>query len=641
MRFPARGALLVATLCFAAGVARAHAPLARTVAVAPDAGGGMAVRMPGFGLVVRADEQSPFAYACDALLGIEPTETVTPLVYRGDGALLIGTRGGLRIVGADGCPAATSAAELAGVPIAALAVHPDDANLVYAVSTGAGAAIYRSDDGGEHWQLRSQIGDGEPISALLLARGNADLVYVSRPSGMQSSLLVSEDAGATFETFQQERALALLHVESVDAQRLLAMARNPDRTVAILRAVQPQGPWAEVARVNFFGGFAIDPSGALWVGDEGGSVFRSGDGGDSWQDVQPDAAVACLVHGRDALWACTPGTPRQRAVARLADAADASAELEDVTTLAAVDALVDCGAELDVAQTCASAWNEWRVDVLQQAAPPAGAAGSPATTGGAGAAGSPVTTPGAQGATGCRVTPRVGGASEGRGASCLLFALLALSMRTARRFPGRRRYRRLDGMPSARAPRSTELEAPLPSDGELMRRAGQGEVEAFAAIYDRHAPALLALAQRMLSARSEAQDLLHDVFLEAWQCVREYDPARAGVRTWLLVRTRSRALDRMARRAREQDARSSLRPDQGVRAHASTSAADRRVTVRQALDELDASVRETLELSYFAGLTAEEIAARMDVPSGTVKSRLARGLQQLERVLRDLGGAGT
>jgi RNA polymerase sigma-70 factor (ECF subfamily) len=180
------------------------------------------------------------------------------------------------------------------------------------------------------------------------------------------------------------------------------------------------------------------------------------------------------------------------------------------------------------------------------------------------------------------------------------------------------------------------------SDVDLMRRAGAGEVEAFAAIYDRHAPALLALAQRMLTGASEAQDLLHDVFLEAWQSAREYDPDRASVRTWLLVRTRSRALDRMGRRAREHDARSSLRPHDGpAREHATAAEAERRVAVRQALAELEASVRETLELSYFAGLTAEEIAERMDVPTGTVRSRLARGLSRLAQVLSDLGETGT
>jgi hypothetical protein len=436
MRFHARGAVLVATLslCPAGSSARAHAPLTRGLAVAPDPGGGNAVRMPGFGLLVRADEQSPFAYACDALLGIEPTETNTPLAYRGDGALLIGTRGGLRTVGPQGCPVAASSAGLAGVPIAALAVHPDDANLMYAVSAGAGAAIYRSDDGGERWQLRSRLPDGEPISALLVARGNADRVYLSRPRGMQSSLLVSEDAGAAFASFEQERTLALLDVESGEPQRLWAMTRNPDRTVAIVRAAAPQGPWEEVVRVNFFGGFAIDPGGAVWVGDEGGSVFRSSDGGDSWEDVQPDAAVACLVHGRGALWACTPGTPRQRAVVRLADA-DASAEFEDVTTLGDVDALVDCGPELDVAQTCAAAWNEWRVDVQQYPAP-SGAAGAGAadvddageTSPDAASPQAPPVQPTSE-AGACHVASRVGSAPAGRAPWWLLLAWLVLAAR--------------------------------------------------------------------------------------------------------------------------------------------------------------------------------------------------------------------
>src|SRR5262249_9415197 len=90
------------------------------------------------------------------------------------------------------------------------------------------------------------------------------------------------------------------------------------------------------------------------------------------------------------------------------------------------------------------------------------------------------------------------------------------------------------------------------ADAELMRRAAAGEVDAFAEIYDRHAPALLALLRRMLGTGGEAQDLLHDVFLQAWESVREYDASRGSARTWLLVRARSRALDRLQRRSREQ-----------------------------------------------------------------------------------------
>jgi RNA polymerase sigma-70 factor (ECF subfamily) len=179
------------------------------------------------------------------------------------------------------------------------------------------------------------------------------------------------------------------------------------------------------------------------------------------------------------------------------------------------------------------------------------------------------------------------------------------------------------------------------SDVELMRRSAQGDVEAFAQIYDRHAGSLLALSQRMRFARSEGQDLLHDVFLEAWQAVREYDPERATVRTWLLVRARSRALDRLGRHAREESARKTLPPDNPASPQrALSSHEERRIAVRQALAGLEPNVRATLELTYFEGLTAVEIAERMSVPLGTVKSRLARGLQGLQRVLGELGRDG-
>lgn len=168
-----------------------------------------------------------------------------------------------------------------------------------------------------------------------------------------------------------------------------------------------------------------------------------------------------------------------------------------------------------------------------------------------------------------------------------------------------------------------------------MARARQGDAEAFAEIYDRHAPAALALADRILRSRSEAQDLLQDVFLEAWEHVREYDATRAGVRTWLFVRMRSRALDRIGRATRREAGAHALETD----AHAATPAPpERLLAVRQALAALDDDVREALAGSYFEGMTASEIAERTGVPIGTIKSRLARGLARLESVLDDLGG---
>ena len=171
------------------------------------------------------------------------------------------------------------------------------------------------------------------------------------------------------------------------------------------------------------------------------------------------------------------------------------------------------------------------------------------------------------------------------------------------------------------------------SDASLIERAAHGDVHAFAQLYDRHASTMLALARRILLSTGDAQDLLHDVFLEAWLSAREYDPARASVRVWLLVRTRSRALDRRSRALRELSANESLaRGAGGAASRVTHPEPERQIAVRQALATLEPSARQTLELTYFEGLTALEVAARMGVPEGTVKSRLARGLDTLQRV---------
>jgi RNA polymerase sigma-70 factor (ECF subfamily) len=173
---------------------------------------------------------------------------------------------------------------------------------------------------------------------------------------------------------------------------------------------------------------------------------------------------------------------------------------------------------------------------------------------------------------------------------------------------------------------------PLETDLALIARAQCGEVDAFAALYDRLAPKVLGLARRLLASRCDADDLLHDVFLEAWQAVREYDPARATVATWLCVRTRSRAFDRLARRKREQLAQRGL--EQSWSCEQPPSAAETRLALRTALVGLDAPVRNAIELMYVGGFTAGEISAQTRVPEGTVRSRLARGLSHLEQALR-------
>lgn len=182
---------------------------------------------------------------------------------------------------------------------------------------------------------------------------------------------------------------------------------------------------------------------------------------------------------------------------------------------------------------------------------------------------------------------------------------------------------------------------PDPSAGDdaddiaLIQAMAAGDREALAALYDRHAPTLLALALRILRNRGEAEDLLHDVFLEVWRAARDYDVTRGRVRTWLVIRMRSRALDvvKSARMARRSD---DAAVAERVVGDDDPSASPDQARVRRALAEIGVEQRTVLELAYFDGLSCSDIAAKLGVPIGTVKSRLAAGLAKLRATLGGL-----
>jgi RNA polymerase sigma-70 factor, ECF subfamily len=168
---------------------------------------------------------------------------------------------------------------------------------------------------------------------------------------------------------------------------------------------------------------------------------------------------------------------------------------------------------------------------------------------------------------------------------------------------------------------------------QLVQRAQLGDRVAFGELYDRFAPRLEAVAERLLKKRRDSSDLVHDVFLEAWQHIREYDADKGSFRTWLLMRLRSRAWDSLARA----DARTTRLLHEGekldsISAPQQEHALEQNV-VRAALNELEEDVRGVLDMSYFEGLSAREIGERTGLAVGTVKSRLARGLAALTAAL--------
>jgi RNA polymerase sigma-70 factor, ECF subfamily len=177
-------------------------------------------------------------------------------------------------------------------------------------------------------------------------------------------------------------------------------------------------------------------------------------------------------------------------------------------------------------------------------------------------------------------------------------------------------------------------------DVELVAEAARGEVDALSALYDRYSRVCLTTAMRMLGDRAKAEDLVHDVFLEVWRHAHGYQPGRGSVRTWILMRMRSRALDKLrSATVRREVTVDEVAPTEAAPAHEDPALAPDRAAVVRALAELPVEQREVLELAYFQGLSSSEIAAQVGSPLGTIKSRTAAALAKL-RVAMNVSRGG-
>jgi RNA polymerase sigma-70 factor (ECF subfamily) len=181
------------------------------------------------------------------------------------------------------------------------------------------------------------------------------------------------------------------------------------------------------------------------------------------------------------------------------------------------------------------------------------------------------------------------------------------------------------------------------ADVELVRRMASGDERALGTLYDRwHALAHGAVV-RILSEPDDVDDVVEEVFWQAWRQASRYESSRAAVSTWLLTIARSRALDRaraVMRRREESldDARTMDAELQTVHGDpaADTEASERRAIVLAALSMLPPEQREAIELGYFQGLSQTEIAERTQQPLGTVKTRTRLAMQKLRERLRPL-----
>jgi RNA polymerase sigma-70 factor, ECF subfamily len=178
------------------------------------------------------------------------------------------------------------------------------------------------------------------------------------------------------------------------------------------------------------------------------------------------------------------------------------------------------------------------------------------------------------------------------------------------------------------------------TDGALLRLVAERQPEALTALYDRHAPHLLALARRILGTAGEAEDVVQEVFVHVWNNSSRYDPSRSSVSTWLVLVTRSRAIDRLRHRQVVDRSHEAAHRDVPPDEHASPEGVEavltreRRDRVRRELENLPPEQRQVLEMAFYEGLSQTEIAARADLPLGTVKTRTLLAMKNLLSALR-------
>jgi len=175
---------------------------------------------------------------------------------------------------------------------------------------------------------------------------------------------------------------------------------------------------------------------------------------------------------------------------------------------------------------------------------------------------------------------------------------------------------------------------PGEADPLLVARMARGDRAALSVLYQRHAPRLLALSLRVLGDRAEAEDVLHDVFLEAWRNAASYSEERGTVSAWLALRTRSRSIDRRRSpgRSRAVSLEGSGRPEPIDPLSDPTRTQDHG-RLGLALSVMSDDEREVIVLGYFEGLSSSEMAERLGIPVGTVKSRTRSALSKLRTQL--------
>lgn len=181
---------------------------------------------------------------------------------------------------------------------------------------------------------------------------------------------------------------------------------------------------------------------------------------------------------------------------------------------------------------------------------------------------------------------------------------------------------------------ATPLWAEEPGWRELAAIAGSGDRAAFERLFVFYAPRIKGFMRRRGASEAQSEDLTQEAMARVWRHASAYDPAKASVATWIFVLARNVWIDGYRQAAGQPlMAHSDVDPVADETPESDYLVGERERGVRRALRALPAEQRQILRLSFYAGLSQSEIAERLDLPLGTVKSRMRLALNKIRHGL--------
>jgi RNA polymerase sigma-70 factor, ECF subfamily len=175
------------------------------------------------------------------------------------------------------------------------------------------------------------------------------------------------------------------------------------------------------------------------------------------------------------------------------------------------------------------------------------------------------------------------------------------------------------------------------SDAELVHRVSLGDTAALEALYNRYARVVYSFAMRIVSDPMLAEEILQEVFVRTWRQADRFQRSRGNFGSWLLSITHNLAIDEIRKRQRRPQKSDSVDVsdalfglvDDATNVEEAAQASALRMRIKTALLTLPDAQRDAIELAFFNGMSQREISAHLDIPLGTIKTRMRLGLKKL------------